>query len=65
MLAVTGGDIQLLRYDKMIKIWTPSPLVCTYSILVDPPFPQTFKTLPQPSHITTTTPHKYKKNCHF
>ena len=31
-------DIQLLRSHKITKIWIrPSPLACTYSILVTPP----------------------------
>ena len=37
-----SGDIQLLGYHKMPKSWTLSPLVCTCSVLVDPP--RIFKT---------------------
>ena len=33
-LNASFGGIQILRYHKMTKIWTPSPLVHTCSILI-------------------------------
>ena len=44
-LDLTKGGILLSRYHKITKIWTPSPLACTCSILVAPLW--IFKTLHQ------------------
>ena len=47
MLKMFSWGIQLLRFHKITKIWTPppSPLVCTCLILVTPlpPLQRTFK----------------------
>ena len=54
------GDIQLLCYHKVTTIWTPLPLVCTFTILKTPLL-RTFKTLHQPP----PTPYKNSKLCDF
>ena len=50
-----AGDIQLLCYHKMTKIWTPLPLLHIYLNLVTPNLPRTFTNFHQlPTHQPLT-----------
>ena len=51
-----GNIIQLLRYQKMTRIWNPLPPCLHLVDIGKPPVPQTFKTLHQPP------PTPYKKS---
>ena len=58
MMKMFSWGIQLLRFHKMTKIWTPppSPLVCTCLILVTPlPLSSERSKLHQTPTTTTTT----------